>query len=58
MFSIPTYLTTYICIIGEGKVHGCMVGRQAIKHPYYWRHIDSTIYSKNDPGIDNMHIHT
>jgi tRNA-dihydrouridine synthase A len=29
---------------------GVMVGRQAIKSPYYWRNVDSTFYNAVDPG--------
>jgi tRNA-dihydrouridine synthase A len=31
-------------------VHGVMVGRQAVNHPFHWRHVDSQIYEQVDPG--------
>lgn len=34
----------------QNKVHGVMVGRSIINQPFYWRNIDSRIYSAVDPG--------
>lgn len=35
----------------QNKVHGVMVGRSIINQPFYWRNIDSRIYSSVDPGM-------
>lgn len=36
--------------IQQGHVQGCMIGRHVVNNPFYWRHIDSSIYNKPDPG--------